>query len=177
LGGCWCSWTPQAGHGRGTAPAGRLSIAVKVITGDHPAAAVKACRDLELGQGDALTGADLDTLDDPPLAVAIARTTVFARISPEHKARIARTHRHGGGGVAFLDDGATTRSPRTRPMWASRSTRSPTPTSLRAPPSDPLATVATRSPRDQRILASNRRRQPRISEYRGDIAPDFGDTE
>jgi Mg2+-importing ATPase len=82
-----------------------LGIAVKVVTGDNPAVAVKVCRDLGLGDGGALTGTDLDTLDDSQLAAAITRTTVFARVSPEDKARIVRAQRRSGGGVAFLGDG------------------------------------------------------------------------
>jgi Mg2+-importing ATPase len=82
-----------------------LGIAVKVITGDNPAVAVKVCRDLGLGDGAALTGADLDALDDEALARAITTTTVFARVSPEHKARVVRAQRRSGGGVAFLGDG------------------------------------------------------------------------
>jgi Mg2+-importing ATPase len=82
-----------------------LGIAVKVVTGDNPAVAVKVCRDLGLGVGDALTGADLDAMDDTQLAAAIAATTVFARVSPEDKARIVHTQRRSGRGVAFLGDG------------------------------------------------------------------------
>jgi P-type Mg2+ transporter len=82
-----------------------LGIAVKVVTGDNPAVAVKVCRDLGLAAGGALTGAQLDGLDDDQLAAAIPATTVFARVSPEHKARIVRAQRRGGGGVAFLGDG------------------------------------------------------------------------
>jgi Mg2+-importing ATPase len=82
-----------------------LGIVVKVVTGDNPAVAVKVCRDLGLGDGDALTGTDLDALNHSQLAAAIAHTAVFARVSPEHKARIVHTQRQGGGGVAFLGDG------------------------------------------------------------------------
>jgi P-type Mg2+ transporter len=82
-----------------------LEITVKVVTGDNAAVATKVCRDLGLGDTDALTGADLDAMDDARLAAAIARTTVFARVSPEQKARIVRVQRLGGGGVAFLGDG------------------------------------------------------------------------
>jgi P-type Mg2+ transporter len=82
-----------------------LGIAVKVVTGDNPAVAVKVCRDLGLAAGSALTGAQLDALDDTQLAAAIPATTVFARVTPEHKARIVRLQRRSGGGVAFLGDG------------------------------------------------------------------------
>jgi P-type Mg2+ transporter len=82
-----------------------LGIAVKVVTGDNPAVAVKVCHDLGLSDGAALTGTDLDALDDDALAAAITDTTVFARVSPEDKARIVRIQRRTGGGVAFLGDG------------------------------------------------------------------------
>ncbi|MEO8827139.1 magnesium-translocating P-type ATPase [Lapillicoccus sp.] len=82
-----------------------LGIAVKVITGDNPAVAVKVCHDLRLTDGAALTGVQLATMDDDALAAAIATTTVFARVSPEDKARIVRVQRRSGGGVAFLGDG------------------------------------------------------------------------
>jgi P-type Mg2+ transporter len=82
-----------------------LGIAVKDVTGDNPAVAIKVCRDLGLSEGGALTSTDLDALDDAQLASTITRTTVFARVSPEHKARIVRTQRRSGGGVAFLGDG------------------------------------------------------------------------
>jgi Mg2+-importing ATPase len=82
-----------------------LGIAVKVVTGDNAAVAEKVCHDLGLDAGGTLTGHDIDGLDDDRLAAAIPATTVFARVSPEHKARIVRTQRMSGGGVAFLGDG------------------------------------------------------------------------
>jgi P-type Mg2+ transporter len=82
-----------------------LAITVKVVTGDNAAVAAKVCRDVGLGSGAALTGADVDKFDDAQLAAAITHTTVFARVSPEHKARIVRLQRLTGGGVAFLGDG------------------------------------------------------------------------
>jgi P-type Mg2+ transporter len=82
-----------------------LGIAVKVVTGDNPAVAAKVCHDLGLAAGGVLTGTELDALDDTQLAAAITGTAVFARVSPEHKARIVRVQRRSGGGVAFLGDG------------------------------------------------------------------------
>jgi len=82
-----------------------LGVAVKIVTGDNPAVAAKVCHDLDLPVGGALTGADLDRLDDAQLGKVIPTTTVFARVSPEHKARIVRIQRQTGVDVAFLGDG------------------------------------------------------------------------
>ncbi|MEV0563756.1 magnesium-translocating P-type ATPase [Dactylosporangium sp. NPDC050588] len=82
-----------------------LGITVKIVTGDNPAVAAKVCQDVGLPAGTTLTGADIDNLDDPHLAAAITTTTVFARVSPEHKARIVRLQRMTGRAVAFLGDG------------------------------------------------------------------------
>ncbi|GAA0711508.1 HAD-IC family P-type ATPase [Dactylosporangium roseum] len=78
---------------------------MKIVTGDNPAVAAKVCQDVGLPAGTTLTGADIDNLDDPHLAAAITTTTVFARVSPEHKARIVRLQRMTGRAVAFLGDG------------------------------------------------------------------------
>lgn len=82
-----------------------LGITVKIVTGDNPAVAAKVCHDLGLTDAAVLTGTDLDAMDDERLTAAIGRTTVFARVSPEQKARIVRIQRKTGGDVAFLGDG------------------------------------------------------------------------
>ena len=63
------------------------------------------CRTLNVPSGGTLTGADLDTLDDTQLSAAVNETTIFARVSPEQKARILRAQRTAGSAVAFLGDG------------------------------------------------------------------------
>jgi P-type Mg2+ transporter len=82
-----------------------LGITVKIVTGDNPAVAAKVCQDVGLPAGAVLTGTDIDGLDDTQLAAAITTTTVFARVSPQHKARIVRIQRLTGRAVAFLGDG------------------------------------------------------------------------
>ncbi|MGW2701505.1 magnesium-translocating P-type ATPase [Streptomyces sp. NPDC001340] len=82
-----------------------LGLTVKIVTGDNPAVAAKVCHDLGLADVGVLTGTDLDAMDDERLSDAIRHTTVFARVSPEHKARIVRVQRQTGGDVAFLGDG------------------------------------------------------------------------
>ncbi|MEV6296137.1 magnesium-translocating P-type ATPase [Streptomyces sp. NPDC051896] len=82
-----------------------LGITTKIVTGDNPTVAAKVCQDLGLTDAAVLTGTDLDAMDDERLTEAIRDTTVFARVSPEHKARIVRIQRKTGGDVAFLGDG------------------------------------------------------------------------
>ena len=79
-------------------------IDVKMITGDHAATATAIGRDLGL-DGDVLTGAELDALDDAALAERIERTSVFARVSPEHKLRLVDALQRRGHVVAMTGDG------------------------------------------------------------------------
>ena len=81
-----------------------LGITVKILTGDNPVVAAKVCADLGLPPGQVATGADVDAAGDR-LGDLLARTTVFARVSPEHKAQIVQTQRATGTDVAFLGDG------------------------------------------------------------------------
>nr|WP_233608315.1 magnesium-translocating P-type ATPase [Nocardia stercoris] len=82
-----------------------LGVTVKVVTGDNPVVAQHVCEELGLPAGAALTGPDIDRLDDDQLADALPGTTVFARVDPEQKARIVRAQRRAGLDVAFLGDG------------------------------------------------------------------------
>ncbi|MGK5640860.1 HAD-IC family P-type ATPase [Streptomyces sp. URMC 126] len=80
-------------------------IAVRVLTGDHPGTAARVCRDLGLDPGEVVTADRVDALTDGELARLAARTTVFARCSPEHKARIVHALRASGRTTGFLGDG------------------------------------------------------------------------
>ncbi|MEU0146269.1 magnesium-translocating P-type ATPase [Streptomyces sp. NPDC006288] len=80
-------------------------VAVKVLTGDHPGTAARACRDLGLDPGSVVTADTVDGLTDGELAEVALRTTVFARCAPEHKARIISVLRADGHTTGFLGDG------------------------------------------------------------------------
>ncbi len=83
----------------------RLGIAVKIATGDNAKVAEKVCADLGMVSGGTLTGTDLDALSDKELGPAVRAATIFARVSPEQKARIIESLREKGRAVAFLGDG------------------------------------------------------------------------
>lgn len=82
-----------------------LGITVKIVTGDNAVVAETVCRALGVESGGTLTGADISSLDDTQLTAAVSRATIFARVSPEQKARILRAQRDAGSAVAFLGDG------------------------------------------------------------------------
>lgn len=84
---------------------GERGVGVKVLTGDHPATAVRACRDLGIDPCDVTTGEALAALTDGELAELATRTTVFARCAPADKARIVTVLRTHGHTVGFLGDG------------------------------------------------------------------------
>ncbi|HPQ25669.1 MAG TPA: cation-transporting P-type ATPase [Gammaproteobacteria bacterium] len=81
-------------------------IEVKMITGDHAATAVAIGRQLGLRNPEhALTGADIDKLNDAALTMAVGDSNVFARTSPEHKLRLVMALQSQGMTVAMTGDG------------------------------------------------------------------------
>ncbi len=82
-----------------------LGITVKVATGDNATVAEKVCRDLGLEVTGTLSGAEIEALDDDALRARVVATTIFARVTPEQKARLVRAHRAADRDVAFLGDG------------------------------------------------------------------------
>ena len=82
-----------------------LGIEVKVATGDNAQVAEKVCTEVGLTSKGTITGTEMDTLDDAGFAVAAQNHTIFARITPEQKARLIVSARRTGRSVAFLGDG------------------------------------------------------------------------
>ncbi len=81
-------------------------IRVVMITGDHgvTAAAIAA----QLGMGEplkAVTGPEMEAMDEAALRDAVRDTRVFARASPEHKLRLVRALQANGEVVAMTGDG------------------------------------------------------------------------
>ncbi|GFG50322.1 magnesium-translocating P-type ATPase [Mycolicibacterium agri] len=82
-----------------------LGIEMKIATGDNPKVAEKVCLDLELRSKGTVVGAELEGMDDVEFRAAARNHTIFARISPEQKARLVSELRRTGRSVGFMGDG------------------------------------------------------------------------
>jgi cation-transporting ATPase I len=82
-------------------------VEVIMVTGDHPSTSEAIGAELSLinGRG-VMSGPELDELDDDELTERIPSVAVFARASPEQKARIVRALQRAGRTVAVTGDGA-----------------------------------------------------------------------
>ena len=85
----------------------KAGIRPVMITGDHIVTAKAIARDLGiLGEHDkAMTGTQLDGMDQEELERQIWEYAVFARVSPEHKVRIVRAWQEPGNLVSMTGDG------------------------------------------------------------------------
>jgi Mg2+-importing ATPase len=80
-------------------------VQVKVLTGDNEVVTKKVCAMVGIETGAVVLGGELEHMDDATLAQVAARTAVFAKLAPEHKARIIAALRRGGHVVGYLGDG------------------------------------------------------------------------
>jgi Ca2+-transporting ATPase len=98
---------PPRGEARdAVARAKRAGIRPMMITGDHPKTAAVIAADLGMtDRAGAITGAELERLDDDGLARTVRDASVYARVNPEHKLRIVRALQRQGAVVAMTGDG------------------------------------------------------------------------
>ena len=85
----------------------RAGVRPVMITGDHKATAVAIARTLNIYRsGDlAITGSELDFMPQEILEADIAKFSVFARVTPEHKMRIVQAWQKQNQIVAMSGDG------------------------------------------------------------------------
>ncbi|MDK9724972.1 MAG: cation-transporting P-type ATPase [Sterolibacteriaceae bacterium MAG5] len=81
-------------------------IRVKMITGDHIDTARAVAARMNIGlDGGALTGAEIELMDDDQLRRIAPGIDVFARTNPEHKLRLVEALQSAGQVVAMTGDG------------------------------------------------------------------------
>lgn len=81
-------------------------INVKMITGDHALTAAAIGEQIGLDvSAKAITGQELEPMDDDQMEFVARKTNIFARVSPEHKLRLVTALQAGGQVTAMTGDG------------------------------------------------------------------------
>ncbi|WP_421550184.1 cation-transporting P-type ATPase [Kluyvera intermedia] len=84
----------------------QAGIRVKMITGDHPQTAMSIGQMLGIGNaGSAITGRELEVMDDQQLSEAAQKYDIFARTSPEDKFRLVQALQSKQEVVGMTGDG------------------------------------------------------------------------
>jgi Ca2+-transporting ATPase len=97
---------PRAEARDAVARARGAGIRPLMITGDHPRTAAVIARELGISvDGRAITGTELDALNDAALARTVAEVSVYARVNPNHKLRIVKALQADRAIVAMTGDG------------------------------------------------------------------------
>ena len=80
-------------------------VSTKILTGDNEKVTQAICEKVGLDVEHMLLGSDVDKMTDQELAEAVERVTVFAKLSPDQKARIILQLKRNGHGVGYMGDG------------------------------------------------------------------------
>jgi Ca2+-transporting ATPase len=82
----------------------KAGIRSVMITGDYALTAKAIAEQLGI-EGDAVSGEQIEKMDDESLKDIVGVTSIFSRVNPEHKIRIVRALREAGEVVAMSGDG------------------------------------------------------------------------
>ena len=80
-------------------------VATKILTGDNEKVTQAVCEKVGLDVDNILLGVEVDVLSDEELSQAVENTTVFAKLSPDQKARIILQLKANGHKVGYMGDG------------------------------------------------------------------------
>lgn len=80
-------------------------VTTKILTGDNEKVTQAVCEKVGLDVERILLGSEIDTMTDQELAKIVETTTVFAKLSPDQKARIILCLKNNGHKVGYMGDG------------------------------------------------------------------------
>ena len=80
-------------------------VKTKILTGDNDKVTRTICSQVGLRVRNMLLGSDLENMSDQELAAAAEHTDVFAKLTPDQKARVVAVLRESGHTVGFMGDG------------------------------------------------------------------------
>ena len=80
-------------------------VQTKILTGDNEKVTQAVCEKVGLDVDQILLGSDIEAMTDEELAQAVEKVTVFAKLSPDQKARIILQIKSNGHCVGYMGDG------------------------------------------------------------------------
>ena len=80
-------------------------VATKILTGDNEKVARTVCEKVGLDVDHILLGTEIDMMTDETLGELVEDITIFAKLSPDQKARIIRLLKAKGHKVGYMGDG------------------------------------------------------------------------
>ncbi len=95
---------PRDGVAEAIALCKQAGIKVAMITGDHKLTALAIGKKIGI-TGQAITGEEIDRLSASKLAKIVDKTSIYARVTPEHKVKILEAYKKKNNIVAMTGDG------------------------------------------------------------------------
>jgi Mg2+-importing ATPase len=80
-------------------------VGVKILTGDNDKVTKCICRQVGIPADKILLGAEVENMNDIELGVISEQVHVFAKLSPQQKARVISVLRQNGHNVGYMGDG------------------------------------------------------------------------
>lgn len=80
-------------------------VEVKVLTGDNEKVTKYVCKQVGIDSSKILLGSEIEDMSDDDLKEAVKHTNIFAKLSPNQKARVVSTLKSNDHVVGFMGDG------------------------------------------------------------------------
>lgn len=96
---------PKESAGPAIAALKQYGVSIKILTGDNEVVSRKICHDVGLAVEVILLGSQIEQMTDVELVNVVQNVVVFAKLSPQQKARIINALQSKGHVVGFMGDG------------------------------------------------------------------------
>lgn len=80
-------------------------VITKILTGDNDKVTMSVCKQVGLPVENILLGPQIENMSSAELKNAVEETTVFAKLTPDQKAKVVATLKENGHVVGFMGDG------------------------------------------------------------------------
>ncbi len=96
---------PKDSAAEAIADLAKAGVSVKILTGDNEIITRKICKDVGLKVDRVVLGSEIDHMSDDALSELAPTTVVFAKLSPQQKAKVIEALHRKGHVVGYLGDG------------------------------------------------------------------------